>query len=431
MRERNRHAFGQAISPQSYWRGTWTPSAQVVPVVSFEWMRDENHGHLINYTDAEGKNPGGFNYILRDTGGELDHVKIKLTIDSPFVTSYQGYGGAKSTYVPAIWNSNDALVNRGFKPLELIRGVQSGISANTLTDNTVDGLVQNLLLTLPGLADLNSVGSDFVSAVVPTAPSVDLATAVAEILSERKFFSLPGPDSTLSGEWLNYNLAIAPLASVLRDLRETMEKAETLFAQYERDAGRQVRRRYEPPPEVVSSRTTSGGWSPVGNYKDLASYYAGLGGSWTCDYSHHVKRWFSGAFTYAPPPTGWRRTLSEWDRVYGVRPGLDTLWELLPLSFVLDYFGNLGDAIGNLTAFSNDGLVMPYGYVMETNKFSWDTTGKMTTNSPSTSYPVNFKVELEVRRRRRANPFGFGLLASDLSPRQWSILAALGIEFLR
>jgi hypothetical protein len=385
-------------------------------------MQDENHGDLI---DNRGR------FILRDTGGNLDHIKIEVDYRSPMITSYAGFGGEKNIYVPAPFNSSDSLVNLAVKPLGLMRGIQDGIKANSINDNVVKELVDTMLLDLPGLADLVGVGSTFVNAVIPTAPSVDLATAVAEILSERKFFSIPGPDSSLSGEWLNYNLAIAPLASVLKELRQTMENAEDMFKQYERDAGKLVRRRFEPPADVVSSQTSSGGWTPVGNYRELASYYAGLSGSWTCAVEHTTRRWFSGAFSYAPPPTGWRRTLSEWDRVYGVRPGLDTLWELLPLSFVLDYFGNLGTAIQNLNAFSNDGMVMFYGYVMETNKFHWSYSGDIVTTTPSDSHYMTFDVKLEVRRRRRATPFGFGLTPESLTPRQWSILAALGIEFLR
>jgi hypothetical protein len=36
-----------------------------------------------------------------------------------------------------------------------------------------------------------------------------------------------------------------------------------------------------------------------------------------------------------------------------------------------------------------------------------------------------------IKQRRAANPFGFGLTDDDLSLRQKSILAALGISFLK
>jgi hypothetical protein len=126
---------------------------------------------------------------------------------------------------------------------------------------------------------------------------------------------------------------------------------------------------------------------------------------------------------------GWAREMERLDRLYGLRPGVDTLYQLTPWSWLVDYFSNLGDNIENLNARIADGLVMPYAYVMS------ETTVRTTTSldfgvwNGSVFQPERLvdTVTTTSKKRLGASPFGFGLLGKDLSAKQWSILAALGL----
>lgn len=140
--------------------------------------------------------------------------------------------------------------------------------------------------------------------------------------------------------------------------------------------------------------------------------------------------WFSGAFTYYL--TAGKDFVSSWKRdeqilsyLYGTRFSVDTLWELSPWSWAVDWVSSVGSVATNLAAFSNDGLVMRYGYVMFKRKVS--TMAQMTCKifNTDTLVSTHMKVEDELKMRRQATPFGFGLTIGGFSLRQVAILSAL------
>jgi hypothetical protein len=107
----------------------------------------------------------------------------------------------------------------------------------------------------------------------------------------------------------------------------------------------------------------------------------------------------------------------------------ETLWNLTPWSWAVDWFSNAGDVISNVDSFQIDGQVMAWGYIMEHTVHRVTYTYKGGTNvdgSPLVVSPVTLVTETKVRRR--ANPYGFGVSWNDLSPFQISILTALGIS---
>jgi hypothetical protein len=71
---------------------------------------------------------------------------------------------------------------------------------------------------------------------------------------------------------------------------------------------------------------------------------------------------------------------------------------------------------------------MPYGYLMEhsivRDTYFWDGP---TTLKADRIVPSPITLVSETKLRRKANPYGFGLTWDELSSRQQSILAALGI----
>jgi hypothetical protein len=145
-------------------------------------------------------------------------------------------------------------------------------------------------------------------------------------------------------------------------------------------------------------------------------------------------RWFSGAFTYYLP-TGYdsraelARIASLADKLLGTSITPETIWNVLPWSWAVDWFTNAGDVLANINRFKNNGLVMPYGYMMERtitkHIYTLNKSGligaKNVGKGPLTLVTIT-------KKRIPANPYGFGITWNSLSGFQASILAALGIS---
>jgi len=122
---------------------------------------------------------------------------------------------------------------------------------------------------------------------------------------------------------------------------------------------------------------------------------------------------------------------SEAEKLLGLPLTPDVVWELTPWSWAIDWFSNAGSVISNVSAFKLGGLVMRYGYIMEettiTDTYSMASAGFLDDTGPVPPSTITYTV----KRRREANPFGFGLSWDGLSPSQMLITAALGITRLR
>jgi len=106
----------------------------------------------------------------------------------------------------------------------------------------------------------------------------------------------------------------------------------------------------------------------------------------------------------------------------------ETLWNLAPWSWLADWFGNVGDVMTNMSLFSRDKLVMPYGYIMaETSVTTTNLLYDLQWYDPVGPKSVRDVAGFVRKQRSPASPFGFGLSDMILDSRQTSILAALGI----
>lgn len=276
---------------------------------------------------------------------------------------------------------------------------------------------------------MDAMGTKAIDAVKPTNPTVDLATSLAELWSERKFFSIPGRAGSLPGEYLNYQFGIAPTLSDAQDLRDAIENRDAIIRQYQRDSGRAIRREFRFEPIVSVNVTKTSNQFPYGMGHQLSTQQC-PGGRLTKKTTTTQEYWFAGSFRYSIPKGAFPERMAELDRLYGVVPGVSTGWELVPFSWAVDYFIPIGGILSNLDAFMKDGLVMPYGYIMSTtsvlDEYHW--YGHLRNAAGVLQAAGVFSSVRKTRlRRRKSTPFGFGLLGSDLSPKQLSILAALGM----
>lgn len=115
------------------------------------------------------------------------------------------------------------------------------------------------------------------------------------------------------------------------------------------------------------------------------------------------------------------------ERIWGVRLNPEVLWNLTPWSWAADWVTNAEDVFANVSAFSSEGLVMRYGYVMETTTTRITDTLRPTLGKYG-PYTLQHSYGTTVKVRRRATPYGFGLDPGTFSAYQWGIIAALGIS---
>jgi hypothetical protein len=303
-------------------------------------------------------------------------------------------------------------------------------------------------------SELLTLGTSAIRSTLPTNPISDLPTAVGELLTE----GLPNAigqkirhggrvsSSNVADEYLNGVFGIQPFLRDMQAFSYAVTRADALIAQYTANSGRLLRRKRDIREE---SNTTVDGFL---NNDGYARYirplsYTGLGNWATPAYGGYsgvredtttwsTKTWFSGAYVYFLPEVKidgsgqLSRDLAEARYLYGGL-SISTVWNLLPYSWAADWFTNAGDVIRNLDAFTNDGLVLAWAYVMEKHTVTNRRTlrgaylagnlleGSQLPNVITTDFSV------VKQRRRKATPFGFGFDLGSLTLRQKSILGAL------
>jgi len=287
-----------------------------------------------------------------------------------------------------------------------------------------------------------SKGATAIARTAPTNPVAGAAQFIGELreglpsVPGRNLIGHKGP-SSLGDEYLNGVFGIQPLVNDLRKFGEAARTADKVVAQLKRDSGRLIRRRYTFPTEryVTGPTVQSTSWygSP-GLRLATPNAFATYPGKLTYTREETYEYWFSGAFTYLY--TDGDRAVDKMsaaaqrlNRLYGIRPSVDTLWELTPWSWAADWFANAGDVAHNIAAFSNDSLVMRWGYVMctYTIRDTYLMEGVTLKGGPPGPHSQTFVTK--VKKRVKATPYGFGLdPAVAFSARQWAILTALGLS---
>lgn len=256
-----------------------------------------------------------------------------------------------------------------------------------------------------------------------------LPAIVGSSLLKSKTKSLLGKGAS---EFLGVSFGWLPLVSDVRKASQAIVDADNILMQYERDAGQVVRRSYYFPLEKTKTEIEV---YPNSYPLDFGSYLVlrqGLNGKCVRRRTVERKVWFSGAFTYyLPSDYDSRNKIKELrvkaDLLLGTDLTPELLWNIGPWSWLADWVFNTGDVISNISDFLTGELVMRYGYVMETTKVSDTYTHFPSAPTGSVKSVTSLTFVTETKKRRPANPFGFGLSWSGLSPFQQAILAALGI----
>lgn len=298
-------------------------------------------------------------------------------------------------------------------------------------------------IDVTGMAnDMISKGTTAIANTIPTNPAAGVAQFIGELKERlpsvpgRNLIGRTGSPGAYADEFLNYQFGISPFVNDIREIGRAVSKTDEVLAQLRRDSGKLVRRRYNFPvdrivePLVVKSTNYYG--APSRRTGSTGAYIAG--GQLTLERVTETRTWFSGAYTYFYAEGDrildrLKRAEQGANAVLGLRLTPELLWELTPWSWAVDWVSNLGDVIHNLSAFTRDGLVMPWGYVMQTKSVT-DTyrLSGLSFNSGPSSVSTFQSFKTTVKKRVKATPYGFGLDTDAFTERQWAILGALGVS---
>lgn len=237
----------------------------------------------------------------------------------------------------------------------------------------------------------------------------------------------------IGDDFLNAEYGWAPF---IRDLTAAVKLANSLdkdLAQLKRDNGQSVRR----GGTVYSNTTTSSSSGSDSLYPILSSeFYENPVSSGTYDQTITTseKHRFKAKFRYWIPDIespGWttKATLA----LYELIPTPSLVWELMPWSWMIDWFTTAGDVVSNMSYNAADNLAAAYAFGMSTFETTTVKTARRTfrTVRPVVkTFPVEASIVFtkEVKTRAPASPYGFGVTSLDLSDKQMLILSALGIQ---
>lgn len=301
-------------------------------------------------------------------------------------------------------------------------------------------------------------GARLINETIPTNPVANVAQSIAELV--REGVTLPGAQfiqalrsrtgflRSVGSEYLNVQFGWAPMIRDMENVFKAILQSRMILENLEKNSGKDVRRRrvLDVVPILTDYTVVNGNqsWYPPtsGNQDIQRSLFAGYvegfdvqRNSGPLERTDRVTEQysFSGAYSYffengSDPIQKLQGYEQRINALLGVRVLTpEVLWELAPWSWLADYFANFGDLASNVTRFSQDGLVMKYGYLMRHTVSERIYTQNGVAFSSGGPGPFAITLKLERKERVRATPFGFGLNPAGFTSRQWAILAALGL----
>lgn len=326
-----------------------------------------------------------------------------------------------------LWSSNGRLMHGAVVP-QMSYGLLGFYDPGPISDN-----------------DIKFYGTKAIAQVTPTTP----VSSVSTLLGELMFEFLPESVSALArmaerarffrslgDTYLLAQFGWAPFLREITSIMHTVVNASRIVNQYYRDSGQPVRRRYHfnPLTSIVQGPQGNGN-AKILSAAALNRWYPSSGnGPVDVQDSITTKLSFSGEFMYhanvGSSNLDWIINLEKQaNLLLGTRVTPEVLWNIAPWSWLVDWKLNIGDFLSNATRFSEDSLVLRYGYLMRhtvaIRKASFNPGLTWNGKASPTFSQSNFVVKKE---RVKATPYGFGIDPATFSNSQWLILAALGLS---
>jgi hypothetical protein len=273
-------------------------------------------------------------------------------------------------------------------------------------------------------------GTTAIARCTPNSPLFNAATFVGELRND----GLPSPvgiqtwrERTLSAraagsEYLNVEFGWRPFVSDLQNMAKAVKKVGRHFDEFTSKSNSTIR---------VGHNLAATGYNQTWQDRPFVILAADSGisrrvpGSVVAQFTE--RSWFRGAYTYYAPRKGPLEKAVSFERnanhLLGTRLTPEVVWNLAPWSWALDWYGNVGDVMHNLSTIGHDGLVLKYGYIMCHSRNDYS----IVANEGADTTAASVQRIREMKRRFPASPyFGFGA-AGSLSAKQTAILAALGL----
>jgi len=296
-------------------------------------------------------------------------------------------------------------------------------------------------------------GTKAIAETAPTAPETSTLTSLIELYREglphllgvqtgRNMRGSLGKKAARSSasDYLGYQFGWTPLVNDIVKSALAVTQAQRILEQYNRDSGRNVRRKYTFPTETDTTLTTVGGSiGPYSNttgtqpWKNSTQSFLNVPIKKLVRTSRTIR--FSGAYTYHSPYAdsqtwenlhGYHRLAK---RVLGLELTPEVVWNVIPWSWLADWQVNIGDIMSNMSSFGRDNLVLRYGYLMchtvTQVDYIVDDPAAVTISGVRGPWVNTFWIEK--KERIRAQPYGFGSVPGSYTSRQWAILGALGM----
>lgn len=315
------------------------------------------------------------------------------------------------------------------------------------------------------LNNMNLRGAEAWAKMRPDKPDFSLATSLYELkdvvpdlksgltnlmnkmkkhpkMSNRKDRS---PISRVAQYHLALNFGWLPLLRDIRDFVKAQSTKQATLDQLIRDEGRPVRRRCKlNDPDDRGNEPISDAYYPVdngygSNYHPVhvTQCYTGWGYNRERVFQNS-RMWAEGRFRYYLPPgpktVAWKKKMLR--RIMGVRVTPAMVYNAMPWSWLVDYFSDLGTFVNLVSGGVADRLAADYAYIMKETTWTRSrecqgmTFGDVKGLSKPNKITMISETKTITKARTRASPFGWGIKQTDLTPKQWAILGALGLSRL-
>lgn len=234
-------------------------------------------------------------------------------------------------------------------------------------------------------------------------------------------------------QFLNIEFGWLPFLADVRDLVRNAILAQKRLDQLIRDNNKWIRRRGTVTQTAYPDLTQTQHEQGIGNYTTpgFDTYFIRMNERYSSRWFQQ-RAWFSARFKYhiMAPQAGRLSKFLLAEHVNRILYGTDIspslLWQLVPWSWLVDWFSSAGASIANFFEDQSDNLVADYAYVM------YSTLEHRTTRSvchllDGNTYEATLDQVYETKQRREATPYGFYLVPPSLSAKQIGILVALGL----
>lgn len=349
-----------------------------------------------------------FKHILK-TGGEFSSTKTRFEPSS-----------AKEIHVSSI-GSNRSTYDGWVMPVSPVVAINEAPTYSISDDN------------------LRSIGAQQIYRNLPGKPIVDIGQTLAELkregiplahsLSKLRDYSPPAISGAGKG-YLTWQFAWRPIIQDVYALARKIDTADKQWRKYVANARKLERRHFDLPVErsVVTSTVENGGSIyPILPSALCTNQAAPL----IRERTTVTTRSFSAAYVYHLPqadeavPLLVRKAL-QYQQQFGLEVDPSLIWELIPWSWLVDWFVPIGKFWDAASEFILGNTVLPWAYVSEHTVITDVYLRPSATLVDGTSVGLT-TVVYDYKRRISASPFGFGLSWDDLSPYQLSLLAAVGV----